>query len=126
MNKTELIEKLKAHYEIVLEDKIKTSDVEEGISHCSIPVFAKKDDCLIRQWIHFYVNEKDEAFWSERNPIAAKVVLTPEQINNQQLQAIKTDAKEMSELVKIGLEPQSSFDAIKAGYDTIKNNALKN
>ena len=120
MNKKELLDKLKVQFEIVLVDQIKTSSIEEGISHCSIPVFTKKDDCLIRQWIHFYVNDKDEAFWSERSPIANEIVLTPEQSKLQELQKIKIEATEMSNLIEIGLEPQTAFDVIKVKYDALK------
>jgi len=120
MTQAELINELKAQFEIVLVDKVKTSDVEEGISHCSIPVFAKNNDCLIRQWIHFYVNDKDEAFWSERNPIVATVTLTPEQITAQKMLVVKSKAIAMKELVELGLENQTELDKIKAEYDALK------
>ena len=120
MNKKELIDKLIAQYEIVLVDKVKTSDVEAGISHCSIPVFAKKGDCLIRQWIHFYVNEKDEAFWSERCPIVNVVEATPEQIAIRETLILKNKAIALKELVELGLEDQTELDKIKVEYDALK------
>ena len=117
MTQAELINALKAHYFIVFNPR--EIETENDIVSYRIPVFTLRNECLIRQWVQYYVNDKDEAFWSDRNPIPITTI-TPEQTKVLELQKIKTEAKEMSDLVKIGLEPQTALDDIKVKYDALK------
>ena len=94
--------------------------VEGNLEHWAVSIYKKDGDVILRQWIHYYI-ENGKAYWQDRNPFKTEAP-TPAQIKETELTRLQTKAKEIAELVKIGLEDQSTLDAIKIEYDELKNN----
>jgi hypothetical protein len=83
MTKTELINKLKDKFSLVLEDSIRQTGEEAGIKHWAIPVIDIADDVMLRQWVHFYTDKDDNAFWQDREP---KLEVVPVRTFNDRVQ----------------------------------------
>jgi hypothetical protein len=99
MTKTQLINKLKDKFTTVLEDSIKQTGEEEGIKHWAIPVIDIVNDAMLRQWVHFYTDADDKAFWQDREP---KSDITPVRSFTQRAQEF-IDKKIGDNTVKFGV-----------------------
>ncbi len=65
MTKTQLIDKLKEKFSIVLQEE--EGAMEGNIKHWQIPVIDKVGDVMQRQWVHFYT-QGTEAYWQNSEP----------------------------------------------------------
>lgn len=116
MTKTQLLEKITDNGWNILQDK--QGPVEEKLENWDIAIYQKVGSVIIRRWLHYYI-EDGMAYWQDRDPFQ---VLTPtsEEKKEFELNKLRVKAKEMAELVNIGLESQGEFDKIKTEYLNLK------
>lgn len=111
MTKQQLIDKLKVKFSLMGEEKQTGQESLGGkvVTHLAIPVADLVDGTLTRQWVHYYVDEDDNAYWQDGEP---KKPITPVITFRDRLQTFINDKitdntvkfaviKELNETTKI-------------------------
>ena len=101
MTKTQLINKLKDKFSIMGQEKQTGEEILDNkkVTHLAIPVADIVNDTLTRQWVHYYVDENDSAYWQDGEP---KKEITPVITFRDRLQTF-IDAKITDNTVKFAI-----------------------
>ena len=70
MTKQNLIDALKTKFNLVGIEKQIGQEIAGvlTLTHWAIPVLDQVGNSLIRQWVHFYTDQNNNAFWEDREP----------------------------------------------------------
>ena len=77
MTKQELLDLLGQKFTGVILKNLKKGETEGNLTHWAIPVFDKVGDILRRQWIHFYTDELNNAYWQDNEPKPTPPIVEP-------------------------------------------------
>ena len=122
MTKKQLIDKLKVKFSLMGEEKQTGQETLDGkvVTHLAIPVADIVDGTLTRQWVHYYVDENDSAYWQDGEP---KKEITPVITFRDRLQSF-IDAKITDKTVKFAVIKESNETTKTAKCEAIMPDKL--